>query len=200
MNFKTILTKFKPIDQNSVDSRYFLVALLVPVIFLLGMTLKPIMTLQFGQSIQLQTQPIDPTDLFRGDYVDLFYDMNQLEVKNGNLEGLPTNYDAESLRGKTVYAILELGADGKTYEVARYSMITPKDGIYLKGSINYAYSNDPSSNKVNLILNIDYGIDRYFIRENSGMDLETASRAGKVLVTMKVLNGFGIVTDLEIQK
>lgn len=197
MNFKPFKIN---IDWKVAESKYLLVALLVPVLFLLGMTMKPLMTLQFGQTIQLQTQPVDPTDLFRGDYIDLFYDMNQLEIKAGNLEGLPTGYNEENLRGKVVYALLEKGADVKIYQVARYTMIPPKGGIYLKGNINYAYLKGSSSEKDNLILNIDFGIDRYFIEENTGTDLENASRAGKVLVTLKVLNGFGIVTDLEVQK
>lgn len=200
MNFKTMTQKLKTTNWQTVESGYLLMALLIPVLFILGMTLKPVMTLQFGQTIQLQTQPVDPKDLFRGDYIDLFYDMNQLEIKDGNLEGLPTDYNEENLRGKTVYALLKPSADHKTYEVSRYTMSSPKDGIYLKGSINYAYLNGSSSAKDHLILNIDFGIDRYFIEENTGTDLENASREGKVLVTLKVLNGFGIVTDLEIQK
>ncbi len=183
-----------------MNNKFLLAALLVPVLFLLGLTIKPLMTIQFGETIQLQTQPVDPTDLFRGDYIDLFYDMNQLEIKESNITGLPSKYTEESLRGETIYALLTPTVNEKIYQVSGYTMNPPKNGLYLKGTIQYAYLKGLSPSKDDLILNIDFGIDRYFIEENGGADLNLATQSGKVLVTLKVYKGFGIVTDLEIQK
>ncbi|MFZ3171126.1 MAG: GDYXXLXY domain-containing protein [Carboxydocellales bacterium] len=40
----------------------------VQEVSLAAMTIQPLMTLFAGQEIKLKTQPVDPTDLFRGDY------------------------------------------------------------------------------------------------------------------------------------
>lgn len=183
-----------------MNNKYLLAALLVPVLFLLSLTFKPLMTLQFGETVQLQTQPVDPTDLFRGDYINLFYDMNQLEVKESAILGLPAEYTEETLRGEAIYVLLKPSDIEKVYQVASYAMNPPKEGLYLKGNIRYAYLKGILPSTDDLVLNIDFGIDRYFIEENSGADLESAAQAGKVLVTLKVFKGFGVVTDLELQK
>lgn len=183
-----------------MNNKYLLAALLVPVLFLLSLTFKPLMTLQFGETVQLQTQPVDPTDLFRGDYIDLFYDMNQLEIKESAITGLPAEYTEETLRGEGIYALLKPSEIENVYQVSNYTMNPPKEGLYLKGNIRYAYLKGISPTNDDLVLNIDFGIDRYFIEENSGTALESASQAGKVLVTLKVFKGFGVVTDLVIQK
>ena len=47
----------------------FLLAVLIPLLILLVMTIKPQATVLFGQEILLETKAYDPTDLFRGDYV-----------------------------------------------------------------------------------------------------------------------------------
>ncbi len=202
----------KPLDFNRLrldplvdhikghEPKYLIFALFIPVIILLSLTLKPMMTLQLGQTIQLQTLPVDPTDLFRGDYIDLFYDMTQVDIKETAVDGLPSDYTPESIRGKDIYVILAPVAGGTTYQVSRYSMTPPSDPLYLKGQIRYAYLKGISPQKDDLILNIDFGIDRYFIEENSGAQLDLATRSGKVLVTLKVYKGFGVVTNLEIQK
>ena len=44
----------------------FLLAVLIPLIILLAMTVKPQATVLFGQEIVLETKAFDPTDLFRG--------------------------------------------------------------------------------------------------------------------------------------
>jgi uncharacterized membrane-anchored protein len=173
------------------------IALFIPVLILLSLLFKPMMTLQYGQTIHLQTVPYDPTDLFRGDYVDLFYDMNQISLKKTDVKYLPETYDTESLKSMTIYAVLRPSANSNLYEIAYYTMRRPDEPLYLKGTIQYAYTDGSVESKDNLVLNIDFGIDKYYIEENSGQTIEEAARKGKVVVTLTVYKGYGMVRGLK---
>ena len=52
----------------------FIVALTVPLLLLIGLTVKPLWTLTYGDDIALLTVPVDPRDLLYGDYVTLWYE------------------------------------------------------------------------------------------------------------------------------
>lgn len=61
-------------------TKYLILACLVPVVILLGMTVTPLYTLYNGDEITLQTVPVDPSDVFRGDYVALQYEAEQVPI------------------------------------------------------------------------------------------------------------------------
>ena len=52
-----------------------------------------------GQEILLKTAPVDPNDLFRGDYVNLRYDISTIDLTN-------IVYDQPFIHGEDVFAIL----------------------------------------------------------------------------------------------
>lgn len=192
MNYKPLLDW---IERH--NARLLPLALALPLLLLLSMLYRPAMTLQFGQTLTLQTVPVDPTDLFRGDYVDLFYGLNQVDLSETPVEDLPDGYTEESLRGQTLYVTFKQA--GNLHEVDHFTMTRPADGPYLKGVIQYAYVKDYGKPNSGLVIHADFGIDRYYIEENSGTALEEAARNGKVLVTLRVYQGYGMVRNLEIQ-
>ena len=49
------------------------------LVFILGLVAYKEVTLRFGTEVMLQTVPVDPRDLFRGDYVTLRYGISTLE-------------------------------------------------------------------------------------------------------------------------
>lgn len=180
------------------EMRLLPLSLMIPVLLLLSLLFQPLITMQFGETIILQTQPIDPTDLFRGDYVDLFYDINQIDSSKTKIEGLKTDSAENTLNGKTVYVQFKKGA--QTHIVDRFTMIKPQKGPYLKGKILSNYLKDYNIPNSPRIYNMNFGIDRYFIEENSGKGYEDAARTGKVIVTLKIYNGYAVVSGLEIEK
>lgn len=179
-------------------ARLLPVALLIPALVLLSLMIQPFLTLQFGETVVLQTVPVDPKDLFRGDYVDLFYELNQIDTGITPIEGLVPGNQPESLSGSTVYVVFK--KDGAYHSVDYFTTKKPSSKIYLKGTIQYAYFKDYNNPNQAVLCNVDFGIDRYYIQENSGQALEEAARKGKVLVTLKVFNGFGTVRGLTLQQ
>ena len=174
------------------------VTLAIPALVLLSLMIQPILTLQFGETVILQTVPVDPTDLFRGDYVDLFYELNQIDTGKTQIEGLVPGNQPEALSGTTVYVVFK--KDGAYHSIDHFTTKKPSSKTYLKGTIQYAYFKDYNAPNKSVLCNVDFGIDRYYIQENSGLALEEAARKGKVLVTLKVFNGFGTVRGLTLQQ
>ena len=58
---------------------YKYVGLFLPILILLALMTYPMVIVQFGETILLETVPYDPTDLFRGDYVELSYQVSELD-------------------------------------------------------------------------------------------------------------------------
>ncbi|AFM40220.1 putative membrane-anchored protein [Desulfosporosinus acidiphilus SJ4] len=158
----------------------FLLAAAIPLLILVAMTIKPEATVLFGREIFLETRAVDPTDLFRGDYVSV----------NLAIAEIPKSMapePIEKLRKRTLYVSLK--QDGKFYVVDQVSVTKPQQGVYLKGRIRNSYS--PLST-----FQVDYSLDRYFVKQGSGQDLEHRSHIGGLVGTVKVLGGYGVITGL----
>ncbi len=112
-------------------------------------------TLRTGQEVLLKTVPIDPRDLFRGDYVVLRYDISTIDLGSVVVE----RTDLKS--GDKVYVGLDIK---EKYAVAiNIYSTSPKDGLYIKGTVK-----DVSGNR----FNIEYGIESYFVPEGEGKVIE----------------------------
>lgn len=132
-----------------------------------------------GEEILLKTEPVDPFDLFRGDYVILGYDINTLNASL--LADLPTEQiekDASEIikRNTPVYVVLEPG--DKYYEAV--SVYTKQPNLQLnqkmiRGKVDYAYERN---------LFISYGIERYYLEEKTGEEVEKIRE--KIDVVVKV--------------
>ena len=80
-----------------------------------------------GTSVLLRTEPVDPRDIFRGDYVQLSYGITNLDIDQlGALE--------DFRRNDRVYVLLEREADG-TYRPAVLRKSEPASGTYIQGRV-----------------------------------------------------------------
>jgi uncharacterized membrane-anchored protein len=82
-----------------------------------------------GKRVLLRTVPVDPRDIFRGDYVRLNYEISNLDL------------DALRFAGKVkpndrVYVSLDVGPDG-TYRASRVKAEPPAGGIFIQGRARY---------------------------------------------------------------
>lgn len=142
-------------------------------------------TLRTGTEVLLKTLPVDPRDLFRGDYVTLNY-----EISNLNMEKLPSE-ESYFYSDEPVYLALELkngyGVPKKIYTTP------PEDGLYIKGKVKdilYDWETDESgitTEETIKELRVDYGIESYFVPEGRGMEIEKAQRTEKTEVTAKII-------------
>ena len=91
-------------------SRFGLAVLALVVgqsLFLAAMVWDRVALLRSDNVVTLRTAPVDPRDIFRGDYVILTYDIAQLPL--AYLEG-----DSDFTSGDTV--LVELAQEGETWK------------------------------------------------------------------------------------
>jgi uncharacterized membrane-anchored protein len=170
-------------------AKQLLFACAVPVLILLGMTVTPLYTLINGDEILLQTVPVDPSNLFRGDYVALQYEAE--EIPRDLVEkDVVTEIEAGEYN-LTVYVLLE--KKNGTHTPIKVSLNKPKSGIYLKGKLEYLGSNDVKKS----VAYLTYSLDKYFLEDNTGLEWEEASSKGEILAKVKVKNGYAYLVDIQ---
>jgi len=142
-------------------------------------------TLHFGAQVLLKTMPVDPWDMFRGEYVRLGYEISS--IKSGSLEdnlfspGRENDIERGSVKNQTVYVVLE--KKDKYWGAVSIWDKKPqlKDGqVLIKGRLQYY---DPGRAEYRLT----YGIESYYVPEGEGKKLER-QRSLDVLVR---IDGFG---------
>jgi uncharacterized membrane-anchored protein len=176
----------------SKRAKQIIFACLVPIGILIGMTVTPLYTLITGEEIILRTIPVDPTDLFRGDYVVLRYEAEEIPIslisKEVQTKIENGRYDTE------VYVTLKLkeGVHTPTEVV----LTKPDTDLYLKGNLNYIGPSWDGGNEEREVAYITYSLDKYFVEDNTGLELEEASRNGNILAKVKVKNGYAYLVDL----
>ena len=138
--------------------------------------------LNTGQEITLAVQPVDPRDLFRGDYVTLGYELSPVitsESRNGaSLAALK--------RGQPVYVTLHPGADNG-WTAGKFSAAYPADvaasDVVVKGRIQSRWNGDSAGD---VHFTIRYGIESYFVPEGTGKPIEDSVRNKKIQALVAV--------------
>jgi uncharacterized membrane-anchored protein len=123
--------------------------------------------LQNGTEIILKTEPVDPRDLLRGDYVTLGYSISQFQATD--IPGDPNSYIGEST---PVYVALKKGADGiwAKSRASRAPFADLKaDEVLIAGRSERGFTPQSSD-----FVRINYGIERFYVPEGEGRAIESA--------------------------
>ena len=151
------------------------------LIVLIGMIVGPLTTLLTGDTILLRVVPVDPRDLFRGDYVILAYELSRVPP-----QGIPGVQSSDD-QGQTVYVSIVPEEDGKHWRASQFSLQKPSTGKFLRGQIN-------GWNQ------IEFGIESYFVQEGEGLKYERAVRSQNLSAEVTIdRNGNAVLKRLVIQ-
>ncbi|AFS78882.1 hypothetical protein Curi_c18770 [Gottschalkia acidurici 9a] len=187
----------------------------IPILILLSMTISPLLTISRGVDIKLETKPVDPRDLFRGDYVVLSYKIEDIELDKVSNEVKDYFKDNEQTYSTLAFALLEKSLDGY-YVIKNISLKKPDSGIYLKGTLSKYTTFEESSEEEAPVsgLNSDfpenkgeyvdvytmkYNLDKYFVPENTGKKLEQDGLKGDLIATVRVYNGNSLLRNVSIK-
>lgn len=172
-------------------SRFAAAALALAIgqsIFLGAMIWDRVSLLRSPTVVTLETEPIDPRDLFRGDYVILNYAISNLPLET--LEG-----EDEFESGNPVYVELKREGDvWKPIAVWRTNREPAPGNAIIRGRVGYIVQNmvvtdtsedggperRPCTDCSNAF--ITYGIESYFVAEGEGRELEDSRNAGRITV------------------
>lgn len=164
--------------------------LLVQTLLLVAMIASRQMILSSDTVVILQTKPIDPRSLFRGDYVRLNYDINELQLDE--LSG-----DRTFKTNDTVYVVLQQSGQywdaraiylEKNNALNSYKKQKNEQKVLIQGVVQRVTNrqwdrNDKADTSVTS-LRVNYGIENYFVPEGEGLKLERPETSDKI--TLKI--------------
>jgi uncharacterized membrane-anchored protein len=128
--------------------------------------------LRNGQEIVLKVEPIDPRDLLRGDYVRLGYEISSVPTKQiTNIA--PDQFSSDD---SWLYARVKKGDDGYWHLVsttfdAPLAAAPGPDEADVKGHVAEGWSLGADTS-----IGVDYGIDRFYLPEGEGIELQQDMR------------------------
>ena len=138
--------------------------------------------LRSGQSLVVQTAPIDPRDIFRGDYVRLDYLFSRLRADQID----PALRERGLRKGELVFLAMKTAPDG--IAIARQLQLERPPFPYLPGRVQkeWPYRGYPDSSPQQRArgkleswpLSVDYGIGRFYVEQGKGLEME-AIRGGR---------------------
>jgi uncharacterized membrane-anchored protein len=137
-----------------------LLAAALQITVLLAMIVHGATPLLTGDVVLLRVVPVDPRDLFRGDYVILSYDFTR--IPSAGIEGWRGWY-TEEWRDRPVYVTLVSEPDKRHWRMETISTVRPVSGKYLRGVINNRGQ-------------IECGIESFYVQEGTGHTYEAAIR------------------------
>ena len=174
--------------------KVWLLVLLIQTAYLMGTVIVSEQALAKGKIALLETLPIDPRDLLRGDYIVLNYKISEIPLdlfSPAQNEPLPN--------GTVVYVIL--APRGAYYEAVRASLERAEpigNEVVLHGRSQYSWSQGRKGS-----VRVVYGLERFYVAEGKGrpkgkLTVEVAvPHSGRALIRNVFVDGkpFGEITD-----
>ncbi len=177
---------------------------------LLSMILQRASLLTNGQEVRLRTVPLDPRDLLRGDYVVLRYDISRLDTRT-----IKTRVDGRFHYHQRAYVTLQKNDDGFWQAVALADtlpkQLSPQQAL-IAGYVQRVHTpfvrrhhprNDntaaPKCESPCQIVYLRYGIEKYFVPEGQGKELEKQRNQHRVAVLVRLSkDGHAAIAGLDI--
>jgi uncharacterized membrane-anchored protein len=155
------------------ERKILLVTAAAQIAILLGMIALRAAPLMTGQTVLVRVAPVDPRDLFRGDYVILSYDFSR--VPRDGIEGLSEKERGSwsKLEGRTVYVPLVPDTNRVHWRAEKVTVVKPAAGPFLKGRMGPYGS-------------LEFGIEAYYVQEGTGRRYEQAIRDRKLSAELAV--------------
>ena len=175
--------------MRKIDERpalkYVLMALL-PLAVLLYTPIANYAILCFGERILLETLPVDPRDILRGDYVRLSYKIETIDdrfIPQTLLESKRPREESD------VYVLLQPDAQGYAQVSGVVMERPPSNATYIRGKLRLGWG---------VQYECRYNLGVYYVPEGTGLELERAVRDGDVLADVRLLGGRGVIKRLEV--
>jgi uncharacterized membrane-anchored protein len=169
------------------------------LLILSGMIVGHAWPLWTGRVVTMKVVPVDPRDLFRGEYVHLDTAANQLYRAGSTVAASATSSVVrpvdrvfeDARRGSIVYVQLAASASGDYVPVSVSA--DPVAGAFnLRGRVKYA--SGPQ------VLYVDYGLDAFYMQEGSARRVEQAIRQQRNVLMQVAIGSSGRarITTLQI--
>ena len=172
------VTSLAAFAQRIPKLALFGAVLVIQVALLAMMVIDRMQILRDGVEVTLQTRPVDPRDIFRGDYVVLGYDISEVPVSVFKDKPSATRSNME------VFVKLAPNREGFHEAVSvhpdRVAVTGPE--VLIRGRVPW-YCVEAYCTK----LSVRYNLEKYFVPEGEGRKLEEFRNQRKMTVVAAVL-------------
>jgi uncharacterized membrane-anchored protein len=169
------------------ERKILTVTVAAQLLILVGMIALRAVPLITGQTVLVRVQPVDPRDLFRGDYVTLSYDFSRIPPQG--IEGLPEKQwgKVSKWEGRAVYVPLVRDSIPGHWRAEKVTLLKPAAGPFIKGQMGRYGS-------------LQFGIEAYYVKEGTGRVYEQAIRDRRLSAKLAVASsGQAVLTGLRIE-
>jgi uncharacterized membrane-anchored protein len=157
------------------------------IVLLVSLIVWRLIPLVTGDTVLLHVVPVDPRDMFRGDYVILSYEFSRMPPEGIQGLGAFSRSHSREWEGRTVYVTLVPEPDGRHWRAERFSINRPATGKFLRGTLTQWGG-------------IEFGIESYFVQEGTGRQYEDAMRLRQLSAKVAVApDGQAALTGLQIE-
>lgn len=134
-----------------------------------------------GPTVWLRTAPVDPRDMFRGDYVTLAYDISTIPAAKigpalkAELDALNEHDGRRRSLNREIelYVHLETDPESDVARIGLTDLVPPASGLFIKGRVR-AYLGQGQGG----LTGVKYGIDAFFVEQGKGRELERGAPEG----------------------
>jgi uncharacterized membrane-anchored protein len=174
-----LLERMRPHERAAL-----LAAVGLQIVILLMLIAQRLVPLATGETLLLRVVPVDPRDLFRGEYVVLGYDFSTRVPPE--LAGAQYTNPSDAT-GRTVYVRLAQEPDGSHWRTEQVTLDKPTSGTFLRGKV-------VGWNRV------ECGIESWFVQEGRGREIEQAIRDRQLSAEVAVTaDGEAVLKDVKIE-
>lgn len=137
-----------------------LLILVLQSAWILGTVISQENVLRAGKVVLLETQPVDPRDPLRGDYIRLNYRISDIPHAK-----FSPPVPGELRSGTKIFVALTAVGTNGFWDVSRASthpLVLAENEVLLRGKSLWTWRNLTNS------IHIEYGIERYYVAEGTG--------------------------------
>ena len=143
--------------------------------------------LHHGDVVYMRTLPVDPRDLFRGDYVRLGYEAASLARDQVRKEDLREMQKPE----RRVY--LSYGTDSRNVMIPdKLTFTRPEGENFIRGLTVKNWRNNA--------IGVRFGIERYFVQQDKGWPMQRGQRLEGVRIPLEMEVAIGRISGIAVLK
>jgi uncharacterized membrane-anchored protein len=168
----------------SIRAKILIIALVQTAVLCAMIGIKQ-RTLNTGTEVVLETTPIDPRSLFRGDYVRLGFKVGTLRAEDFPVVAALKRHDR-------IYVVLKKGEPfWQAEEIHReWTEEMAQGRVVLRGEVEHVNDRlwNPQTRRSEKIKHVQvrYGIENYFVPEGEGRELEQPREGETVSILLAV--------------
>ncbi|EKD26938.1 MAG: hypothetical protein ACD_79C00965G0006, partial [uncultured bacterium] len=163
--------------MNNKRTQFIVIALIIQCIALGYIFLEREMVLLKGDTVFIRTEPVDPRDIFRGDYVRLNYEISRFSKEYVNND---EDFTVMQKSDRMVYLTYESDGDN-IFKACKLSLKKPENEKFIRGFTSRNWSGNS--------INVRYSIEQYFMEQGKALKLQSG----------EFLQGVNIPLEMEVK-